>query len=93
MRVTIIPSDNLVVVDSVSPSAPLDLTPCNIPNNIHALQWFDTMGWIEFVDRPFDPKEPNQTITELPEWANAAIQAWNDAKLQPTPEPTEPPAP
>ena len=54
------------------------------PLNVHALQWFDSYGWIEFTDN-----SPNENITVLPEWANNALNAWeiaNAPKPPPTPE-------
>lgn len=78
MRLTIIPSDSYVAVNGDSSHIPLDLTSCNIPSSVHALQWYDTRGWIEFEDNadPFTPKEQNQDITELPAWAEVAYLVW-----------------
>jgi hypothetical protein len=56
-----------------------------VPDNIHALQWFDVNGWIEFVD-----STPNQEITELPSWANVCVSEWEAAdyaKKHPLPPP------
>jgi hypothetical protein len=80
MRLTIIPSDGFVNVDGNSKFQPLDLSGCNIPSDVHALQWYETKGWIEFSDDndPFTPKPANQDITELPEWANACVEVWNN---------------
>lgn len=77
MRLTIIPIDQAVYVDGVAKSN-LDLSACGIPANVHALQWFDTKGWIEFENStdPFVPKPPNQTITSLPQWAQNCYQVW-----------------
>lgn len=89
MRLTIIPDDNYVAVNNDNTHQPLDLTPCNIPQEVHALQWFDTKGWIEFDDPtdPFASKPPNQEITELPEWALACVGVW-EAWTPPAPPPT-----
>lgn len=78
MRLTIIPIDGFVAVDSVSKFSPLDLTSCEIPADIHALQWYDNKGWIEFNDDndPFTPKPQNEMITQLPSWANACVNVW-----------------
>lgn len=80
MRLTIIPVDGFVNVGGISKFQPLDLSTCNIPSNIHALQWFDTRGWIEFSDDsdPFTPKPENQDIYSLPDWANACVDIWNN---------------
>lgn len=80
MRLTIIPVDGFVSVDGVNKFAPLDLSSCSIPSDVHALQWYDTKGWIEFSDDndPFTPKPANELIKSLPSWANACVQVWND---------------
>mgnify|MGYP006283115693 CR=1 FL=1 len=72
MRLTIIPVDDAVYVDGVC-RLPLDLSPCNIPSDVHALQWDQDSGWIEFNDMP---KTPNEDISELPEWALACVGVW-----------------
>jgi hypothetical protein len=89
MRLTIIPTDGTVIIDGV-PRCELSLSSCNIPNNVHALQWYDIKGWIEFQDPedPFTPKSPNQEINNLPEWAIACIAVW-EAWVPPAPP--EPP--
>lgn len=76
MKITIIPEDKIVYIDSVSFS-PLDFIS---PSNVHALQWKDSQGWIEFVDSIDGTKDANQLITELPSWSNDAIKQWNLAK-------------
>lgn len=79
MRLTIIPIDNAVYVDGEC-RIPLDLSGCGIPSDIHALQWYQTRGWVEFSDDgdPFTTKKPNEDIFELPGWATACVQVWND---------------
>lgn len=79
MKLTIIPVDNAVYVDGYSYSG-LNLSTSNIPSNVHALQWKNTVGWIEFLDNDDGTKPQNQSITELPEWANACFVKWNEAK-------------
>jgi hypothetical protein len=74
MKLTIIPSDGAVYKDGISYSR-LDLS--IVPANIHALQWYETEGEIEFNGRP---KPQNETITELPSWANACVNKWNEVK-------------
>lgn len=80
MRLTIIPVDNSVYVDGMFKDN-LNLTSCGIPNGVNALQWYDTRGWIEPMDDndPFTPKQPNQDIFELPEWALNCYQVWLDS--------------
>ena len=71
MNLVIIPSDNAVYQNNISYS---NLLWEGTPSNVHALQWFDTSGWIEFNDG-----KPNETIDSLPPWVNNAINAWNVA--------------
>lgn len=73
MRLTIITQDSSVGKDGIFYDH-LDLTTCQIPNNVWALQWDESSGHIEF-----DTPMPNQDITSLPAWANACLSVW-DAK-------------
>ena len=68
MRITIITETSSVGKDMVFYDD-LDLSSCNIPNNIWALQWNGLSGHIEF-DTPI----PNEDITSLPSWANACFR-------------------
>jgi hypothetical protein len=87
MKVTIIPDDSYVAVDGNNTHQPLNLSSCNIPAEVHALQWFETKGWIEFDDPvdPFAPKPNNEEIITLPEWALACIAVW-EAWTPPAPK-------
>lgn len=92
-RITIIVEDGFVSVDGTSKTQPHDFSNCNIPTEVHALQWYDGRGWVEFRDDndPFTPKPANQEITELPAWANACVavhDAWTPPPTSPVPEPT-----
>lgn len=71
MKLTIIPSDGAVYEDDVSI---LSLTWDGTPANVHALQWQDVKGWIEYNDG-----KPNEDITVLPNWAYNAMDAWQVA--------------
>lgn len=82
MKLTIIPADGSVGENGKFYNN-LDLSSCNIPEDVHALQWQDTAGWIEFKD-----PVPNQPITELPAWANCCVTKWTEAN---TPIPPSPP--
>ena len=82
MKLTIIPADGSVGEDGLFYNN-LDLSSCAIPADVHALQWQDTAGWIEFKD-----PVPNQPITELPAWANCCMTKWTEAN---TPVPPPPP--
>ncbi len=83
MKLTIIPGDGSVGEDGVFYNS-LELSSCNIPANIHALQWDGVAGWIEFKD-----PVPNEEITSLPVWANCCMTKWAEAN---TPVPPSPPA-
>ena len=74
MRLTIIPSDGAVYKDGISYSR-LDLN--FIPQDVHALQWYETEGEIEFSGKP---KLANEIITSLPDWVNTALTKWDEAK-------------
>jgi hypothetical protein len=87
-RLTIIPIDGTVGTD-INTKTELNLSACEIPNNVHALQWNNPVwpdptnshlegleygqgeGWIEFRSN-----DPNQTITELPQWAINCYEVW-----------------
>jgi hypothetical protein len=75
MKLTIITADNAVYKDGVSYSD-LNLSVCDIPSNISALQWQDTAGWVEDKSAMIQ----NKNITELPTWANACLTKWDEAK-------------
>ena len=79
MKLTIIPIDGAVYEDGISY---LGLVWEGTPPNVHALQWQDIAGWIEYVD------QPNEDIIVLPEWADNAMAAWTVAN---TPIPPVPP--
>ena len=74
MKLTIIPSDGAVYVDKVS-FIDLDLSTCNIPSNVRALQWSGDKGEIEFYDNT-----SNQVVEALPDWATACIDVWTNAQ-------------
>jgi hypothetical protein len=72
MKLTIIKNDGAVYKDSVSYS---NLSLTTIPSDVHALQWNESTGHIEFVNNV----KVNEAITELPSWANDALTAWQTA--------------
>lgn len=68
MRVTIIPEDKWIRKDEVS----THLSEWNFDDsNIHAIQWYDTQGEIEYNG---NPKPQNETFTDL-----SIIQHYIDA--------------
>lgn len=76
-NLTIIVDDKAVYLDGGVLTG-LDLTPANIPSNIHALQWKTNIGWIEFIDNPDGSKSKNnEVINALPDWANSCISIFN----------------
>lgn len=79
MNLTIIPIDGTVYVEGISWSS-LDLSTCGIPSNVHALQWKNTKGWIEYIDNDDGTKPANEQITELPNWAILCKDKWDEAK-------------
>ena len=80
MKLTIIPIDGLVYENGLCYS---DLVWSGTPVDVHALQWQDVQGWIEYNDG-----KPNEDITVLPNWAINAMDAWTVANT-----PVPPPAP
>jgi hypothetical protein len=85
MRLTIIPVDSFVAVNGDGSHRPLDLATCNIPADVHALQWYESQGEIELNGIP---KPANEEIIELPEWALACVSLW---EAWTPPAPPEPP--
>ena len=78
MKLTIVVADNAVNKDEVGYGG-LDLSSCNIPTNVWALQWVNDSGHIEYTGTT-----SNDEITELPAWATASEALWetaNDAAL------------
>ena len=87
MKLTIIPVDGSVGEDGKFYND-LNLSSCAIPADIHALQWQDTAGWIEYNS----PLVENQPITELPAWANCCMTKWTEANTPVPPIPVPPTA-
>ena len=80
MRLTIVPIDKMVGSNGLF-FVDLDLSACDIPQNIHALQWYETEGEVEFIDNSDRTKPQNKIIAELPIWASACLKKWNEAKI------------
>lgn len=83
MRLTIIRVDAAVYIDFVAYDK-LDMS--SVPLNVHALQWFDVNGWIEFNDGT-----ANLEITELPSWVDTCVQEWEAADYRRKNPPPPPP--
>ena len=43
------------------------------PAGLHALQWYDTKGELEYANLEDGTKPQNEFISELPDWVNACI--------------------
>jgi hypothetical protein len=78
MRVTIIPSDGFVSIDGNGFS---DLDLSSIDPSVHAVQWYETHGEIEFKNAVTGKMVTNTEITSLEQF-QVAIDAWNTAKSQ-----------
>lgn len=77
MKLTIIPVDGSVGIDEKF-YINLDLSSCNIPKNVHALQWDGVLGSIEF-NTPI----ANEEITVLPQWALDCEAIWTAENTKP----------
>jgi hypothetical protein len=82
MRVTIIYPDRAVTKDGLTYSN-LAFT---LPNNIHAVQWFETEGEVEICDAQGRMVE-NKAITDLSPF-QSALDAWQLRHDTPAPAPT-----
>jgi hypothetical protein len=56
--------------------------------DVHALQWNETSGWIEYKST----EVANEEITQLPEWANLCVAKWDEKNNQTVPDPLPPTA-
>lgn len=72
MRLTIIPVDNMVYVDGRA--LPIDCSA--VQSNIHAIQWNQNSGWIEYIQPNDGSTLLNQTITELDQTMLSLVDAW-----------------
>lgn len=72
MRLTIIRDDNFVAVDGVTTN---DADVSWLPEDVHALQWYEDHGYIEYKTRG----RLNEEITDLGIFSQA-ITSFNDAK-------------
>jgi hypothetical protein len=75
MRVTIVVDDNIVLVDGKP--AHVDLSPL-IADRIHAVQWYDSKGEVEFRaddDDPLGDRQPNERISDFTPF-NRYVEKW-----------------
>ena len=75
MRLTIIPGDKYIAIDN---NGLLDIQQdLNwIPSNVHALQWYDTWGEVEYND-----ETPNERIENLGIFEQAVADFNNEKKI------------
>ena len=74
MRITIIPSDKTIGIDGdFLLSIQQDIS--WVPENIHAVQWYNTWGEVEYTD-----DSPNERIEELGIYQQAVIDFNNELK-------------
>lgn len=76
-RITIVPSDSIMLVDGVART--IDIS--GIDPTIHAVQWFDTRGEIEFNDGT-----PHEQIDDISPFQDF-IDRWTAAEPPPPPPP------
>jgi hypothetical protein len=78
MRITIIVTDKTVCKNGVCVT---NLSWEGTPSTVRALQWYEDHGEIEFKNGL-----PNEIITELPVWANNAVNVWDATYVPPPPQ-------
>jgi hypothetical protein len=81
MRVTIVPIDSKVVVEGQ-----LEIVDCSsIAENIHAVQWYGTVGEVEFKhDYIENTRKPNDRITDFSPYQKF-VDAWEVEARKPLP--------
>ena len=72
MDISFIADDKLIIKDGIGYE--IDLTNISVPSSIHAVQWVDNEGWLEFRD-----VSENETISVKPAWLDECISAWDTA--------------
>lgn len=82
MRVTIVRSDNIVIVDG----KPLRVDCSSVNADIHAVQWSDTVGEIEYETGAGGDRHPNAVITDISPF-QPIIDLWTAANSAPPPPP------
>ena len=73
MRLTVVPSDKIIIKDGKEYKV-TDLS--YLDSNIHAIQWYDDKGEIEYVDGT-----PNLEITDIAPY-NQCVTDWEAAKTK-----------
>jgi len=80
MRVTIVPSDKKICRNNIAVT--LSDWPFN-DSNIHAIQWYDTYGEIEFTGKPKPPNEETSDFTILQPYLDALDSYLNSLPPEP----------
>jgi hypothetical protein len=89
MRVTIIPEDKFIRKDDIM----INLPEWNFDDsNIHAIQWYDTEGEIEYKGTPNPTNTSFQDTSILEPYINS-LEAYLDAQSAIVPPPPPPPGP
>lgn len=70
-RITIIIETGYVRNDEIALEG-VDVS--SAPNGLHALQWYDTKGELEYANLEDGTKPQNKFISELPSWVNTCIE-------------------
>lgn len=89
MKVTIIPSDTWVAVDGVGYNG-VDVS--SMPDDIHAVQFDGSIGWIEYV-APFDGVQPSNTQIDSLDQFQAVLDSWAEIDYEHKNPPPPPPPP
>lgn len=69
MKLTIIPEDKVIVKDGIGlhfSNNLNDYISSSIPSDVHALQWEENSGEIEYIEHG----RGNESISVLPDWAD-----------------------
>ena len=76
-KLTIVPIDGLVSIDGQGYTK---LSMTDVPEDIHALQWYGKGGEIEFIADDYGETKPYIRINKLPKWIEKSISVWETAK-------------
>ena len=87
MRLIIIPSDTFCSINGVGYSG-IDMS--SMPLDVHAVQWFETEGWVEFVEVAGEVRKPNEPITSIEPY-QTVISEWETADYNAKNPPPPPP--
>jgi hypothetical protein len=72
-KLTIIPEDGLVSIDGQGYT---ELSIVDVPEDIHALQWYGKGGEIEYIADDYGETKPNIRIDKLPKWTEKSVSVW-----------------